>query len=51
MEEQAFKEVDDEKRTRGGKRTFEIKITEVSTSKGKKRTSGDTRARQRTKYF
>jgi phage protein D len=31
-------EVDDEKRARGGKRTSETKIAEVSTSKSKKRT-------------
>jgi hypothetical protein len=38
MAEQAFKEVDDEKRARGGKRTSEIKIAEVSTSKSENRT-------------
>jgi hypothetical protein len=37
MAEQAFKEVDDEKRACGGKRTSEFKIAEVSTSKSKKR--------------
>jgi hypothetical protein len=38
MAEQEFNEVDDEKRARGGKRTSETKIAEVSTSKSKKRT-------------
>ncbi len=38
MAEQEFNEVDDEKRTRGGKnRTSETKIAEVSVSKSKKR--------------
>jgi hypothetical protein len=37
MAEQECNEVDDEKRARGGKRTSETKIAEVSTSKSKKR--------------
>jgi hypothetical protein len=37
MADQEIKEVDDETRARGGKRTSENKITEVSTSKSKKR--------------
>jgi hypothetical protein len=37
MAEQEFNEVDDETRARGGKRTFETKISEVSMSKNKKR--------------
>ncbi len=37
MAEQEFNKVDDEKRARGGKRTSEVKIAEVSTSKSKKR--------------
>jgi hypothetical protein len=36
MAEQENNEVDEEKRARGGKRTFESKIAEVSTSKSKK---------------
>jgi hypothetical protein len=38
MAEQESNKGDDEKRARGGKRTFETKIAEVSTSKNKKRT-------------
>ncbi len=38
MADQEFKEVDDETRARGVKRTSDNKITEVSTSKSKKRT-------------
>jgi hypothetical protein len=37
MAEQENNEVDEEKRARGGKRTFESKVAEVSTSKSKKR--------------
>jgi hypothetical protein len=37
MAEQENNEVDEEKRARGGQRTFESKIAEVSTSKSKKR--------------
>ncbi len=37
MAEQENNEVDEEKRARGGKRTFETKIAEVSTSKSKTR--------------
>jgi hypothetical protein len=37
MAEQEFNKGDDEKRARGGKRTFETKIAEVSTSKSKTR--------------
>jgi hypothetical protein len=37
MAEREFNEVDDEKRARGGKRTPETKIAEVSTSKSKTR--------------
>jgi hypothetical protein len=37
MAEHESNEVDEEKRARGGKRTFETKIAEVSTSKSKKR--------------
>jgi hypothetical protein len=37
MAEQEFNEDDDKKRARGGKRTFETKIAEVSVSKSKKR--------------
>jgi hypothetical protein len=37
MAEQEYKEVDDEKRARGRKRTSETKIAEVSVSKSKKR--------------
>jgi hypothetical protein len=56
MAEQKFNEVDDEKRARGGKRTSEIKISEVSTSKSKKRAEkaparGDARARRSTKII
>jgi hypothetical protein len=38
MADQEFREVDDETRARGVKRTSDNKIAEVSTSKSKKRT-------------
>ncbi len=37
MTEQKFHEVDDKRLARGGKRTSEVKIAEVNTSKSKKR--------------